>query len=210
MKLNQKNGEKIIVIPCIYNSGRKAYVRVIQGKYHHIDIQICDDRYRPYQMAIDSYLHIDKDKIAEYLARDPNDCIYGRYHQEAIDIIEAIKAINKHYFSGTLIVDSDECQIAKKIIKKERKLYQLFEDFTQEFRAKDDYFDFLEDTTPTKISIFKRIKKALKILKKQYETIEVVEPLNDAHLGGTWQNYYDNKNWFNEAEAEKGSTIFLA
>ena len=55
-----------------------------------------------------------------------------------------------------------------------------------------------------------RIRTAARKLRRQYEDIGQVVPLAEAHLGGTWQRYYEDNTWFKEAEEIKDGRIYLA
>jgi hypothetical protein len=42
------------------------------------------------------------------------------------------------------------------------------------------------------------------------ENYEIVVPLSEAHLGGSWQSYYHDRSWMTDAQAIKGDTIYYA
>lgn len=158
--LNQLPEGKRICIPCQYNGGRTATVRATLGHPEIIHIAIDTDEHRPYQSIADGYLHIDRQRIDEWLAKDPAEPYGGHRHQDALDAIEMIKGINKYYFAGTLTVLSCSTEIARKDIS--GAMY------------------------------------------------DVVLPMASAHLGGSWQDYYQDNLWVAEAETIKGSAIYLA
>jgi len=151
-----------VVIPCVYNSGRRAYVRATIGHPEVIHISIETDRERPYQRVVDGYLHLDTDRIDRDLQISPDEPVGGYRKKEAEEIAKMAGGINKHYFAGTLLVMSDY---------------------------------------PTKMIVDRKIGD---------ETWEVVVPMTETHLGGSWQHYYQDKNWLREAETIKGGQVFIA
>lgn len=96
-----------IVIPCRYNSGRNATVRVTENHYDIVHISIDDLPCRPYQSIADGYLHLDLDGINKNLAIAPDAPYVGYRRAEAEQVVEAVRQININYFAGTLAVLSD-------------------------------------------------------------------------------------------------------
>jgi hypothetical protein len=204
-----------VCIPCVYNSGRKATVRATIGRPDVIDIAIETERGRPYQIVEDGYLHLNVEFIKKDLETDPNNWATGYRHQDALEIIEMVKGINKHYFAGTLTVLSDEKAIVDKYIRRYRSAKEVIHDIISAWRQHNRTLDFewlfYEVKKPKWWSKFTgKIRHAVTILKKQYERVEMVVPLSDAHLGGTWQEFYSDNSWLDEAETLKGGRIYLA
>lgn len=150
-----------VIIPCIYNSGRRAYVRTTAGHPEVIHIQILDDPERPYQRGVDGYLHLDTAEISKKADYEGTGFIRDLWRAEAQEIIEAVREICKYFIAGKLTVLSDEKMITRRIISG--------------------------------------------------ENYEIVVPLSEAHLGGSWQHYYqDRSSWRDDAQAIKGDTIYYA
>lgn len=203
-----------VCIPCIYNSGRKATVRATIGYPEIIHISIDTDSDRPYQGVLDSYLHVDTEKITEWLSHSPDESIMGHYYQEALDCIEMIKGINKYYFAEMLTVLSDNKAIVDRYIPRVRTIKQIWQDMRQAYLSYNGDMSWLlgEDGKESATRKFIGcLHSAALRFKGQYNRIEQVVPLAEAHLGGTWQGYYpDGSQWLNEAETLKGSRIYLA
>lgn len=149
-----------VIIPCIYNSGRRAYVRTTAGHPEVIHIQILDDPERPYQRGVDGYLHIDEGKISEKINCETPGTLGDMWRQEGADMIEAVREICKYFIAGKLTVLSDEKMIIRRVISG--------------------------------------------------ENYEIVVPLSEAHLGGSWQSYYHDRSWMTDAQAIKGDEIYYA
>jgi len=151
-----------VVIPCVYNSGRRAYVRATVGHPEVIHIQILDDPERPYQGVVDRYLHLCIGEIENKVICEYKGVLGEIERREAKNIIEAVKGINKYFFAGQLTVLSDY---------------------------------------PTKMIVERVING---------ENYEVVVPLSEAHLGGSWQHYYQDRSWMKDAQGIKDDTIYYA
>lgn len=195
-KMEIKIDDYFVIIPCIYNSGRKASVRTNLNEPNIIYINIDDEKDRPYQFT-DGYLHI-----------NPQEVESSQAYQSVENCKKAIDMINKHFFAGSLLVLSDDKAIVQRNIPRQRAWIEwvldiynaFFDDGNKLFRS---YFKI------RKLTIKDRILNAVSAAKQQYQTIEVVENLSKAHLGGSWQNYSD-VDWLKEAEKMSESKIYLA
>ncbi len=216
--LNSLPAGKRVCIPCRYNGGRLVTVRATLGFPEIVHISI-DTRASygcfPYSYLTDGYLHIRYEEIERNLSGGTSCPEFFR--QEAEQQIEMIREINKHYFAGRLTVLSDDTEIAEKTMRRERSFLQMLGAVVAAWKNYTDLLDFdwlLSQPLP-QWSWFHRAgarsRYALRQVRKQYDRIAVVQPLSDAHLGGTWQRYYDDRfTWLAEAESLKGSRIYLA
>jgi hypothetical protein len=204
-----------VCIPCVYNSGRRATVRVTIGHPEVIDIGIDTDRQRPYQSVVDGYLHIDTESIVRDLETDPHAPIVGYRHKEALEMVEMIKGVNTHYFAGDLQVLSDDKMIADSRCRRERGMRDVLRDVGDAWNDYSRTLDFAWCLSEYKKpawwrGLTGRAGYALSKLRKQHERVERLVPLSDAHLGGTWQRFYMDNSWLDQAAAIKGGRIYLA
>lgn len=192
---NIKSGQGRLCLPCIYNSGRKACVRVNLNEPNLIHISIESEPGRPYQGIIDGYLHVDVESLESQGTWNCMD-----------DCKKAIDLINKHFFSRTLIVFSDDKAVVDKWLEYDRPLSQWLIDIYDALTDRQD--SWIREITG-KLNIKERLSNAFQAAKKQKKRVEVLEVLKDAHLGGSWQNYSD-EGWLKEAEKMSESKIYLA
>jgi hypothetical protein len=171
---NIKSGPGRLYIPAVYNSGRKAAVRVNLNETDKIHISIEDQPERPYQLTLDGYLHVNVESLESSASwQSVDDC------KKAIDLID------KHFFSGTLVVFSDDKAIVDKNIDKDRSLTRWCKDIYDAFTDRKQSY-FRKMLGGDRLSFIDRLSNAFQAAKKQKQRIEVVETLNHAHLGGTW------------------------
>src|SRR3990167_2083315 len=132
-----------VCIPCVYNSGRIATVRATIDRPDIIHISIETDNRRPYQGAIDGYLHIETDTLERWLSHNPNESIMSYCHQEALNCIEMIKGINRCFFAGTLTVLSDDKAIVNRRVPRMRTIRQICRDVWQAYLLYDGDMSWL-------------------------------------------------------------------
>jgi len=186
----------ITCIPCIFNSGRTATIRVNPAEPEKVHVSIETESGRPYQMVLDSYLHIDKDRLESYAK-----------YENVNEIKSTIDMINKYFFAGKLQVFSDDKEIVDRFIAKTRSTREFIKDVYLAFTDVEN--SFFRRSLGAELSLKDRFKNALEAMQPQKERIEVVQKISSLHLGGSWQNYSE-KGWIKEAEVISQSKICLA
>jgi len=163
-----KSGKGRLCIPCIFNGGRKATIRVHIDEPSIVHLSIESEPGRPYQSIIDGYLHIDNEMLE-----------LSKCYQSVDECKKAIDLINICYFSDNLKILSEDKAIVDKAIDIKRSLKQWSLDIYKGF-TESDYFYFM--LTDKHYTLIDRIKKALEagimaqwMQSKPYELINKIE-----------------------------------
>lgn len=202
-----ESGKGRVCISAVYNSGRKATVRVHLRNPELIHISIDTDPIRPYQSAVDGYLHledtvgaVDKTTFSDWPA------MLAILEAEADSQRKAVAAINAAYFAKKLIVISDNNEVAERLIKSRRSARQLITDIWRAATDSTDIFGFSGFAKPSIRERFARVRAAIRPVMRREEFIR---PLSAAHLGGTWQKFSPD-GWVEELRRVSDQPIYLA
>jgi hypothetical protein len=126
------------------------------------------------------YMHIDEEKEYEY------------YSEE---YISEVKRITILYFAGKLQIENPFFELTSRAINKRLRSF------------KSIVLDCLFDITFEEKRIFRPSLRRINLW--QFDLIEIAKKMDCPPLGGTWQKYFNDKNWLIKAEKIKGESIFL-
>lgn len=199
-----KSGKGRVCIRAVYNSGRKATVRVHLDNPDMIHISIETDPVRPYQSVADGYLHLE-DTVGVVAG-----CTYDNWPEmravledEAASQRKAVAAINAAYFSKTLTVLSDSTEVAQRWVKMRRSAGQFI---AQVWQAATDSTDLFGDIG--KPTFHERVQRVRAALRPIMQLEEFIRPLSAAYLGGSWQKFSPD-GWIDTLIQSSSQPVYL-
>lgn len=175
---------KTISIPVVFNDETKG--TVVLGAKTYLSSSMPSKLFYDIEKG---YMHIDESREEEF---------YGKEWQPTKEeYIRAVKELTINYFAGKLEIENPFFELKNMYInRKFRSIKAIASDILFEY-------NFFTEKRSLKISL-----RGIKYF--QYTQIEVAQKTKCPRLGGTWQKYFQDKNWITEAEKIKGETIYLA